>query len=132
VLDVLDVEDDGERDNGEGRGPEAEVAGPDAGKVFNLECRLDGRGGDEGAEGCLQAVSVVVESRSCITSYQLRIKVPIAFDVLRRTCAVQVPQGARAADNPPRSDDGNPDVEEARRKVEADGAEGAPTLAVTA
>ena len=53
VLNVLDVEDDEERNDGDGGGPKAEVPGPDAGKVLDLECGLNGSRGDEGSEGTL-------------------------------------------------------------------------------
>ena len=57
MFNVLYVEDDAERDEGEDRGPEAEVACPDVLVVINLERCLDGRSGDEGADCRLSGVN---------------------------------------------------------------------------
>jgi hypothetical protein len=50
VLDILDVEYEAERDDGDYGCPETEVAGPYVFVVFDLEGRLDYRSGDEGSK----------------------------------------------------------------------------------
>jgi hypothetical protein len=58
VFDVLDIEDDAERDDGDNRCPETEVAGPYVLVVLDLKRGLYGRSGDEGAEGYLASQNV--------------------------------------------------------------------------
>jgi hypothetical protein len=53
VLDILDIEYDAKRDDGDDGGPESEVAGPDATVVFNLEGCLYGGGQDERSDSDL-------------------------------------------------------------------------------
>lgn len=49
MLNILDVEDDEERDDGSSGGPETEVSSPDAGEVLNLKGSLYGSRSDEGS-----------------------------------------------------------------------------------
>jgi hypothetical protein len=53
MFNVLDVEDNEEGNDRNGGGPEAEIPGPDACEVFDLEGSLNGGRGDESSENSL-------------------------------------------------------------------------------
>lgn len=55
VLNVLDVEDDGEGGEIEYSCPEAEITSPYASEVFNLDCSLQGSSSQKGAKDNLQS-----------------------------------------------------------------------------
>ena len=63
---------------------------------------------------------------------QLRIEMPIFSDVLRNSLLQQEPYSPRAEQQTPCSDRENPHISEARRKIVAYGANGAPALNITA
>lgn len=62
MFNVLDVEDEEERYERNGGGPEAEIPGPDACEVFDLKGSLNGGRGDERSENSL--MSAISQSQS--------------------------------------------------------------------
>jgi hypothetical protein len=66
------------------------------------------------------------------STYQLRVKVPIALYRLRWAIPVEIPQRAYSSHDPKRGDNRYPHVQEAWGEVISYRADWAPTLAITA
>lgn len=137
MFNVLDEEDESERDERKYRSPEAEVASPDIFVVFDLERGLYCGRGDERSKGDLCDVLI----SSCWlgwvpdlgrVSYQFRVEVPVALHRLRRALPVQIPQRAGTSNNSKSRDCCDPNIQKARREVIANRADWAPTFTITA
>lgn len=136
MLDVLNVEDDRDGSEIEDSGPEPEVASPCASKVVDLNGSLHGDGCQDGREQDLGNNTTGLADGLCWGEhghqpYHLGPKVPILLDRLRGAFPHEVPHGADTKDEAKGRDRSNPDIEEAGRKVVAEGAERAPALTVS-
>jgi hypothetical protein len=138
MFDVLDVEDDAKRDEGDYGGPEAEVASPNIFIVFDLKrCLKCGRG-DECTEydlGKGQLISLRPLGRPKTfsrVSYQFCVEMPIALHRLWRAFLEEIPYRACSSHNAKHGDRCDPHIQKTRREVVANRAYWAPALIVTA
>lgn len=138
VFEVLDIENDTERDDGNDGGPEPEITGPDVLVVFDLQTGLQGVGSNKpdddglGAERHVRPGSAT-DSGNQPTTHQLCVEVPIPPHRLRGAFAQEVVhRRAATQDSEQDGNRGYPHVEETARQVPAIAAHWPPSLRITA
>lgn len=139
MLQPLDCEDDKQGKDEENRGPGTEVTVPDTSVADNLESKLNGNIGDDGGQQSL------VQQLACELFHGIRYKNPTRaaylFNPKMRVLGgcvflllllLQPPDGTGAKEDAIGGNRGNPDIDEARRKVPPIRTQGAPAFFIAA